>query len=260
MQESSPIQPVASPLSPRAVSIVTVAYDSYFFARLLVERVRALVGRRPYEIIVVDRGSRDGTRAWMKSQPDVLLVTKRQWGREHRHGEAAEAGIRRARHPVIVLMDPDAHPLEADWLERTADRLDERCRLTGAEFRDKHRGNPHGWYVHPHFMVFWREDVGHNVILRKMRGHDTDTGEEATIRMLAAGFDVRGFPIEFCRAFDVGHPVYPTVSAGVFHAWYSTRLFKEAPTVARETGNVITLENYLTPLMTRLRAQYGLDY
>jgi glycosyltransferase involved in cell wall biosynthesis len=245
---------------PRPVSIVTVAYDSHFFVRLLVERVRTMVGPRDYEIIVVDRGSRDGTREWVRQQPDVRLVAKRQWGRRHSHGEAAEAGARGARHPVVVLMDSDAHPVDPGWLEMTADRLDSHWRLAGAEFHGNHRQNPYGRYIHPHFMAFWQEDLGHHVVLRKLRGDDTDTGEEATIRLLDARLGVLGHPIEFCERFAVGNTSVPTVSAGVFHAWYATRLAKEARTVQRETDGAVSGEAYLAPLQARLREAYRLEY
>lgn len=245
---------------PRPVSIVTVTYEGLFFTRLLVERVRAFVGPRPYEIIAVDRGSRDGTRAWLASQPDVRLLCRRQWRRGHGHGEAAEAGARRARHEAIVLLDSDAHPISPDWLALTADRLGDDCRLAGAEFRDFHKGNPYGRYIHPHFLTFLKADLGRDVVLRKLRGHDTDTGEEATIRLLDAGRGVLGYPIEFCERFSVGNPRVPTISAGVFHAWYVTRLLKEDRAVARETDGAVTRENYLEPLVARLRDEYQLSF
>ncbi|MFT8242524.1 glycosyltransferase [Roseomonas sp. BN140053] len=247
----------ASPLP--AVSIVTVANDGLFFVRLLVEQVRALAGPRPYEIIVVDRGSHDGTRAWVRAQPDARLLTHRQWfwQRGHRHGEAAEYGARAARYDRIVLLDSDAHPIDANWLRDSADRLDAHHRLAGAIFRDKHRGNPHGWYVHPHFMAFFKSDLGGLVVLRKLRGDDTDTGEEATIRVLAAGKGVVEHPIAFCREFDVGHPRVPTVAGGVFHAWYVSRLTHNEAEVIRETDGEVSRARYLDPLLARLRGAYG---
>ncbi len=246
----------------KPVSIVTVAYDRFFFVRLLVEKVREFIGERDYEIIAVDRGSRDGSREWLAAQPDVRVLRVRQWRvGKHRHGEAAEAAARRARYDTIVLLDSDAHPVAPDWLALTADRLDEHCRLAGAEFQGDHAGNPYGSYIHPHFMAFWKDDVGRDVVLRKMRGHDTDTGEEATIRLRNAGKQVLGYPITFCGApFSVGHPRVPTVSAGVFHAWYVTRLAKESAAVFRETNGAVTPENYLDPLVARLRDAYRLDY
>ncbi len=245
-------------MSQHPVTILTVAADGLFFTRLLVMQVRATVGDRPYEIIVVDRGSRDGSRAWLRAQPDVRLVTHipRPWRRGHQHGEAAEAGARRARYDRIVLLDSDAHPIDPGWLHGSADRLDTTTRLAGAIFRSPHRGNPHGWYIHPHFMAFFRADLGGLVVLRKMRGEDTDTGEEATIRVLAAGHGVAGHEIAFCPAFDVGHDRVPTVAGGVFHAWYVTRLMRHEAAVIRETEGRVSRTRYLDPLITRLRAAY----
>lgn len=221
-----------------------------------------LAGPREYEIIVVDRLSRDGTRAWLRAQPEVRLMTRPHWPwhRGHRHGEAAEAAVRRARHARIVLLDSDAHPLEPDWLENSADRLDVHHRLAGAVFRDKHRGNPHGWYIHPHFMAFFKADLGDLVILRKRFGDDTDTGEEATMRVLAAGRGIIGHPIEFCPALAVGHDRVPTTAGGVFHAWYVSRLIRNEAEVVRETAGQVTRATYLGPLMTKLRQHYALAY
>lgn len=232
------------------------------FIRLLIEKLRLFVGKRPYEIVVVDRGSRDGTRAWLRAQHDVRLLIKRQWPwqRQHEHGEAAEAGARAARHSRIVLLDSDAHPIDAEWLRRSVDLLDDHHRLAGAIFRDYHKANPHGWYVHPHFMAFFKRDLGGLIVLRKLRGEAADTGEEATLRVLAAGYGIIGHEIEFCPRFDVGNPRVPTAAGGVFHAWYVSRLLRDEDEVVRETVGEITKANYLDPLMSRLREEYRLSY
>jgi glycosyltransferase involved in cell wall biosynthesis len=244
----------------RPVSIVTVSYDTFFFVRLLVEKVRKLTGPRSYELIVVDRGSRDGTREWLEMQPDVRLLTARANRRGHGHGEAAEFGAASARYDQVVLLDSDAHPIESSWLELTVDRLDEHYRLAGAVFHGMHKSNPHGWYIHPHFMAFHKADLGGNVTLRKVPGQDLDTGEAATVRLLDAGLGVIGYPLEFCERFAVGHPHFPTVSAGVFHAWYGTRLRKDMRTVGEETHGAVSDANYLDPLQARIRQAYSLDY
>jgi glycosyltransferase involved in cell wall biosynthesis len=246
----------------RPVSIVAVNFDSFFYIRLLVEKVREFIGDRAYEIVVVDRGSRDGSREWLRKQPDVRLLIKRQWRlSRHSHGEAAEAGVKGAKHGVIVLLDSDSHPVDGRWLELTADKLNGRCRLAGAQFHIPRRDNPHGWYIHPHFMVFFKDDLGKQIILRKSRGRDTDTGEDSTVRMLDAGLEVLGYPLEFQQRFSVSHPFLPTVSAGVFHAWYSTRLQKTRLGVQGENGgDGITPESYAEPLRKLLRQLYGLDY
>jgi glycosyltransferase involved in cell wall biosynthesis len=243
------------------VSIVTVSYDTYFFVRLLIQKVQEFVGPRDYEIIVVDRGSGDGTLQWLRSQPDVRLLIKRQWRmNRHTHGVAAEAGVESARYDRIVLLDSDAHPMEKVWLEMTVDRLDDHYRLAGAEFHKRRHDNSYSRYIHPHFMAFFKQDMGKYIVLRKTLGHATDTGEEATQRVLAAGLGVVWHPMALCATHAVGHPQIPTVSAGVFHAWYGTRLTKRKASVLRESGSSITLESYLAPLQAKLRATYRLDY
>jgi glycosyltransferase involved in cell wall biosynthesis len=243
------------------VSIVTVNFDSLFYIRLLVEKVREHIGAREYEIVVVDRGSRDGSREWLREQKDVNLVLKRQWRQNrHSHGEAAELGVQTARHGVIILMDSDAHPCEPTWLEKTADRLDDHYRLAGAQFHTPRRDNPHGWYIHPHFMTFFKADLGSLITLRKTKGRDTDTGEDSTVRLLEKGLGILAYPMEFQDQFSVGNPSVPTVSAGVFHAWYSTRLSKNNREVHQETRFGITQENYAEPLKALLRNRYSLPY
>ena len=247
------------PLEP--VTIITVARNGYFFTRLLVEKVREHTVGRAFEIIVVDRGSRDGSREWLKQQPDVVLMKFAQWRtRGHGHGEAAERAIRIAKYERIVLMDFDAHPLSDDWLTESVDKLDAQHRLAGAVFVDKHKANPNGWYIHPHFMAFFKSDLDGLIVLRKVRGEDADTGEEATIRVTAAGLGVIKLPIEFCTRFGVGHPRVPTVAGGVFHAWYSSRLENNEAEVIRETQGQVTKANYLDPLKALLRSSYGLSY
>lgn len=251
---------------------MTVTYDTYFFVRLLVEKVREFIGDRAYEIIVVDRGSRDGTLAWCAQQPDVHVISVPQKRSDHEHGEAAERGVRAARYDIVAFLDSDAHPIDPGWLVRTADRLDADCRLAGPRVIGHHSGNPFEWYVHPHFMVFFKSDLGRDVVLRKMRGETTDTGEEATIRLLERGKKIEALPLEPCpalsrdhphaayRRFAFGHPHFPTISGGVFHAWYGTRLKKESKVVSEETDGTVSGTAYQTPMMAMLREFYSLDY
>ena len=248
-------------MRPDGVSIVTVTRDTYFFVRLLVEKVREFVGPREYEVIVVDRGSRDGTVEWLRRQPDVRLCTVRQGRRgRHGHGEAAVEGARQARHERVVLLDSDAHPVAPHWLEATADRLDSQHRLAGPEFHKRHADGSHTRYVHPHFMAFLKADMDTLIMLPKTRGHETDTGEAATTHVLAAGHGILWQPMEFWPSFSVGRGDIPTVTAGVFHAWYVTRLLTDDAAVHRETGGAITRASYLEPVQALLRRTYGLEY
>ena len=243
------------------VTVLTVTRNGLFFSRLLIEKVREFTTDRDYQIIVVDRGSTDGTRAYMRAQKDVDFVSFRQWRtRGHGHAEAAAQGLAIARHEHIVLLDSDAHPVSAGWLTGSVDLLDAQTRLAGAVFVDKHEGNPHGWYIHPHFMCFLKADFGHLVELGKVRGNTTDTGEEATIRVLEKGLGIIKHPILSAAEFNVGHPSLPTIAGGVFHAWYVSRLESREQDVIRETNGKVSVRSYLEPLQTKLRMAYKLEY
>lgn len=109
-------------------------------------------------------------------------------------------------------------------------------------------------------MVFFKKDLGSLIVLRKVRGNDADTGEEATLRLMDAGLTAIRHPIVFSEEFNVGHPRVPTVSGGVFHCWYVTRLLLDPRGVEKESHGQVTLETYLHPLQAKLRAHYSLDY
>jgi glycosyltransferase involved in cell wall biosynthesis len=243
------------------VSIVTVTRNGFFFSRLLIEKIRQHTVDRDYEIIVIDRGSKDGSRDWLRQQPDVQFIGFRQWRTSgHGHAEAAERGIKAARYDRIVLIDSDAHPLGDRWLAESADALDDSHRLAGAVFVDKHKGNPHGWYIHPHFMTFFKADLGGLIVLRKIQGEDVDTAEQSTVNVLAAGLQVVKLPMTQCARFDVGNPGIPTEAGDVFHAWYVSRLENNEADVIRESEGKVSRSLYLDPLVARLRAAYGLAY
>ena len=243
------------------VSFITVTRNGLFFTRLLLDQLRRHTRDRAWELIVVDQGSNDGTQAWAQAQPEMRLV--RRWrllNLHHKHGEAAEAAVRMSRYAHIVLLDSDAHPIADDWLVNSVDRLDDAHPLAGAKYINPHRGNRHGWYIRPHFMAFRKSDLGRLIVLRKMRGDDTDTGEEATIRVLDAGLGVVGHAMAWAEDFSVGHPKVPTVAGGVFHAWYVSRLLHRERWVIQETGGQVSVAAYMAPLQAKLRMIYGLDY
>ncbi|WP_374547293.1 glycosyltransferase [Rhodoblastus sp.] len=251
---------VAGP-NPPPVSIVTVTRDSSFYTRLQVEKIRETIGARAYEIIVVDRGSRDGTLEWLRDQRDVRLIDYPQTRTlDHGHGQAAEMGVRAARFDRIVLLDSDAFPVKDDWLAQSADRLDDEHRLAGAAFVADRAFHDHGFYIHPHFLAFFKADLGGLIVLRKLRGESEDTGEESTIRVLAAGKKIVALPIEFFAPLGVGRHDIPTISSGVVHAWYSSRLISQETEVKRESAGAISMASYGAPLQEKIRAHFSLTY
>jgi hypothetical protein len=145
-------------------------------------------------------------------------------------------------------------------LARTADRLDEEHRLAGAAVVADRVCHGHGFYIHAHFLTFFKADLGGLIVLRKLRGEDADTGEESTIRVLAAGKKIITAPIEFFAPLDVGRQDIPTIASGVVHAWYSSRLVSQEAEVKRESSGAISMAIYGAPLQNKIRAHFGLTY
>ncbi len=112
-----------------SISCVVPAYNEAGNLPRLLETLTALLRARPapWEVIVVDDGSRDDTAAAMRpwaAQPGVrYLRLSRNFGKE----SALSAGLERARGDVVVLMDADLqHPpaLILVMLERWAAGVD----------------------------------------------------------------------------------------------------------------------------------------
>jgi len=58
------------------LSIVFGTYNRYDMVVELIESIRQRV-ETPYEIVIADGGSTDGTREWLVEQPDVVIIGER---------------------------------------------------------------------------------------------------------------------------------------------------------------------------------------
>ena len=93
-------------------TIVVVNYNTLDVLRSTVSAIRRFTDPS-VELMVVDNGSRDGSREWIKRQGDirgVLLPTNMG------HGRALDIGICRAATARVLLLDSDAFPVADDWL------------------------------------------------------------------------------------------------------------------------------------------------
>lgn len=86
------------------VSIVLPTYNRLDLLRQALASIRAQT-YTDYEIVVVDDGSTDGTRAWMEANPNDTLVYLRQ--ENAGVSTARNAGIRAARGELLAFLDDD---------------------------------------------------------------------------------------------------------------------------------------------------------
>lgn len=148
------------------VSIVVPLYNEEENVAPLVEAVRAALGdRTPWELVLVDDGSRDGTRARVRAaqqqEPRIRLIPL---ARNYGQTPAMQAGFDHARGRLVVSMDGDlqndpidiprivakldeGYDLVAGYRERRQDKLVTRKipswlanrmirRITGVDIRD----------------------------------------------------------------------------------------------------------------------------
>ena len=98
--------------NPVAVSVVMPAYNEAEMVGPQIEKIREVMDRSnfPYELIVVDDGSIDGT-ADVVRQHDVVLISKKY---NRGYGAALKTGIAAATHEWILIIDADGtYPAES---------------------------------------------------------------------------------------------------------------------------------------------------
>lgn len=86
----------------------------------------------PYEVVVIDSGSTDGTRALAKQHgARVIAIDPAEFG----HGRTRNAGIASCQGDLVVLTVQDAVPADQHWLSSLVRALDEHPGVAGAYSR-----------------------------------------------------------------------------------------------------------------------------
>jgi len=98
------------------LSIVIPAYNAAATIAACLDALEAqTVGRETYEVIVVDDGSSDATRAAVERHAQVLYLEQAHAG----PAAARNVGARRAGGEILLFTDADCVPAP-DWIERMA--------------------------------------------------------------------------------------------------------------------------------------------
>ncbi|MEX0717774.1 MAG: glycosyltransferase [Planctomycetaceae bacterium] len=100
-------------------SIVIPVHDQLDYTRQCLESVRFRTDG-PYELIVVDNGSADGTTGYLRARSDVRLIEN---PRNHGFAVACNQGIEAARGDRILLLNNDTL-VTTGWLDRLHAALD----------------------------------------------------------------------------------------------------------------------------------------
>lgn len=104
---------LSAPWTPPRVSIVVLAYNEADFTRQCLASVRRHT-RVPYELIVIDNASTDGTAEYLVTLEDTLVLTNPE---NLGYAKGCNQGIAAARAQDVVLLNNDTIVTEG-WLER----------------------------------------------------------------------------------------------------------------------------------------------
>jgi hypothetical protein len=89
----------------KQLSIVSGTYNRLGYLKNMVYSVRASIGvGLPYEIVLVDGGSKDGTIDWCKRQSDIRLIEQ---GKLVGAVKAFQAGFEEARGQYVIIANDD---------------------------------------------------------------------------------------------------------------------------------------------------------
>jgi glycosyltransferase involved in cell wall biosynthesis len=200
-------------LRPGAVTVVTVNWNSWSHLAVLLDVVRR---RSPpdTEILVVDNGSDDESRARLAERDDVrTLLLPANAG----HDLALDFGVLSCDTEYVVTLDVDAFPLHDRWLEELLAPLQAGAQVAGARLNRQ--------YVHP---CCWAMRTarfasrGHSFRSRyrgRAGGRDAsgDVGEEISVREAPA--------LHFLEVTSQRGPgdVGTVFGGAVYHNFYATR-------------------------------------
>lgn len=127
------------------VSVVIANWNTLSYLQVTVDAVRRF-SPGDTDVIVVDNGSRDGSREWLATRPDIRAL-RAPWN--FGHGLALDVGVRHARTTHVVTLDVDAFPFSPTWLDASMDALDGGAKISGAVcWRN---------FIHPSFLVTTRQ-------------------------------------------------------------------------------------------------------
>ena len=154
----------------RAATIVVPNWNGKdLLERFLPTWIAAIAGHPGSEIIVVDNGSTDGSAAWLaENYPGVhVLALPENLG----FGGGSNAGVRAAKHDVVVLLNSDMRvdpgflgPLLAGFTDESVFAVSCQIFLSDPLRRREETGLTEGWWENGGLRVSHREDATVNCL------------------------------------------------------------------------------------------------
>lgn len=177
--------------------IIMLAWNHLDLTRRAIDSVRECT-TVPYQLIVVDNGSEDGTGEWLAQQEDIVVISNDE---NRGFAPGANQGLAVSKAPYVVLMNNDVE-VDMGWLKLLIEGLEENPRVGAisplatakqTEWEGRYRGQS-GVQIVDYYLAYYctvfRQEVFQEVGVMDEQfapayGEDNDHG----LRMRKAGWD-----------------------------------------------------------------------
>ena len=190
------------------ISVVIPVFNERDTIAQLIGRVRAVLGERPSEIVVVDDGSIDGTRDILRSVEGIRLI---EHEKNQGKGAALRTGFAAVDGDVVIVQDADLEYDPRDYEKLLEPILDGRADVV---FGSRFLGGPHRvlffWHYLANMLLTWLSNAFTNLNLS-----DMETGYKVFRREVLAKIQIRSDRFNFepeitakvakarCRIYEV---------------------------------------------------------
>lgn len=207
------------------LSIIAANVNSPEWAELFVKSIRKFT-MIPYETIIVDNGSNESNLAWLRRQPDIVLIEN---GENRGHGVAMDQGTLRASGEYVCVLDIDAHVQHGGWANDLIGlyRADPLTKLVGCI-------GPTHKPLHPPLFFFERAFILTNDLSfayqPKKDSRSTDTAQLVYWQILDLGYKVERLE-KGAKVYEgfVGDEIWIAGRPSIAHMWYGTRFQENSP-------------------------------
>jgi len=205
------------------ISVLSVNRNCKDWMQLLVQSVRKFT-TVPYEIVIVDNQSEDGSKEWLVKQGDInSILLPKNIG----HGGGLDLGLYHVKYPYCLVLDIDAHLMRMHW---DFDLLDILSKNTQYKLIAAKGGEAKP--IHPCFMFFPVQFFRDRKFSFKPT-REYDVGRKIYPDILDLGFEVFRVPIGYekpgVKYYEgaYGDIYYLNQKPLAYHNWYSARMWQK---------------------------------
>jgi len=205
------------------ISILSVNWNCLNWMRLLVASIRKFT-RTPYEIVIVDNSSEDGSVEWLKEQEEVKAI---MLNRNIGHGAGLDLALKSVGQRFCLVLDIDAHLQREGW---DSELIALYKSVSGRRLIAANGGEAKP--IHPCFMFFERKFFLENKLSFIAKGFH-DVGRKIYFDIIELGYEILRISSSYESGGGKFYPgafgdeYYLDGKPTIYHNWYAARMWKK---------------------------------